>query len=528
MSIRPTALMFAGLLITCAAPKAAAITPKMDFNNDGYGDLAIGAPLATVNGKLYAGSVTVLYGSASNFNTPFATPIAPQLTSQNAQVWTKALASVPGEAEVYDQFGSALAAGDFNADGYTDLAIGVPAPGGNRPGSVIVLYGSANGLVGSHYCYPSPCVPNPQMLKMPLPHPGDEFGHALAAGHFNQGMRDDLAVGAPHYNLIGVPNAGAVRVFYGTASGFSDDSDLLLSLKSLAGEPQIGDQFGYALAAGNFDGGPADTVDLAIGIPFKGTNGAVSVVYGTIHGLSAVQAAWGGGSKLWTPSITNFPSSGNGDWFGFSLAAGNLGRGSSDDLAIGMPGRDIGDLTSAGAVMILYGQESGLYGATHGLTTAGSQLWTFNSPDVVGSPGSGDFLGRELAAGNLGYDGYADLAIGIPSRDPAGLTDAGAVVILYGAASGVTGANSRYLTMGSQAQEWDRFGESLSVAKFGGDSYRDLAVGIPQLSAPGAVRVYFGSGTGPGAAANQHWTPAGIGVPDGPGYGSKFGSGLSK
>ncbi len=46
-----------------------------------------------------------------------------------------------------DQFGSALAIGDFNDDGADDVAIGVPdeSPGG----AVRVMYGSTDGLTGS-------------------------------------------------------------------------------------------------------------------------------------------------------------------------------------------------------------------------------------------------------------------------------------------------------------------------------------------------------------------------------------------
>jgi hypothetical protein len=47
-----------------------------------------------------------------------------------------------------DRFGEALAAGDFNADGFTDLAIGVPGESASvsGDGGVGVIYGSAGGL----------------------------------------------------------------------------------------------------------------------------------------------------------------------------------------------------------------------------------------------------------------------------------------------------------------------------------------------------------------------------------------------
>ena len=53
-----------------------------------------------------------------------------------------------GIAEANDEFGSALAAGDFNADGFTDLVIGVPGEDASATGDgrVGVIYGSAGGL----------------------------------------------------------------------------------------------------------------------------------------------------------------------------------------------------------------------------------------------------------------------------------------------------------------------------------------------------------------------------------------------
>jgi FG-GAP repeat len=84
-----------------------------DFNGDGFADLAIGIPFENVEGTSNAGAVQVLYGSASG------------LTSID-QFWTQnAIGTDPSEVE--DEFGTAVATGDFDADGFTDLAIGAPS-----------------------------------------------------------------------------------------------------------------------------------------------------------------------------------------------------------------------------------------------------------------------------------------------------------------------------------------------------------------------------------------------------------------
>jgi hypothetical protein len=111
-----------------------------DFNGDGLEDLAIGVPGETVDGVLNAGIVQVIYGSASGLDG--SAVIENQRFSQNK----------PGILEVaedFDRFGEALVAGDFNDDGYDDLAIAAPGDtvaGLDDAGTVNVIYGSAAGL----------------------------------------------------------------------------------------------------------------------------------------------------------------------------------------------------------------------------------------------------------------------------------------------------------------------------------------------------------------------------------------------
>ena len=82
------------------------------------------------------GSTQVLYGSASGI-------------SATDQVWHQGKAGVAGSPEGNDLFGTALATGDFDGDGYEDLAAGVPGEdidGKDDAGMVNVLYGSQGRL----------------------------------------------------------------------------------------------------------------------------------------------------------------------------------------------------------------------------------------------------------------------------------------------------------------------------------------------------------------------------------------------
>ena len=131
-------LLVAGSIVLLPPSRAFAAAARADFNGDGIGDLAVGVPFEDVDGNLDAGAVNVLYGSATG------------LTASGDQFWTQNSTGVLDDAEAGDAFGSSLANGDFNNDGFSDLAIGVPSEDVAGPvanaGAVSVLYGSATGL----------------------------------------------------------------------------------------------------------------------------------------------------------------------------------------------------------------------------------------------------------------------------------------------------------------------------------------------------------------------------------------------
>jgi hypothetical protein len=123
-----------------AAPATDAGSLRADFNHDGFADLAVGAPNEAVGSLFGAGAVNVLYGSADG------------VTGTGSDFFTQNTSGVINSAESQDDFGGALAAGDFDHDGFSDLAVSVA---GEEVGSVIeagavnVLYGSAGGLTGA-------------------------------------------------------------------------------------------------------------------------------------------------------------------------------------------------------------------------------------------------------------------------------------------------------------------------------------------------------------------------------------------
>jgi hypothetical protein len=133
---------------------------------------------------------------------------------------------------------------------------------------------------------------------------------------------------------------------------------------------------------------------------------------------------------------------------------------------------------------------------------------------------AGDQFGQSLAAGDLGVDTYADLAIGVPSEDQAAADD-GAVNVIYGSALGLTANHNQVWSQNSAGiagvnEAKDFFGLALTIADFDGDRYEDLAVGVPYedqaASDDGAVNVIYGSSSGLAAAGNQVWSQDSAGI----------------
>ncbi|MFL7809762.1 MAG: hypothetical protein AB8I80_14090, partial [Anaerolineae bacterium] len=242
----------------------------------------------------------------------------------------------------------------------------------------------------------------------------------------------DLAIGVPYEDIGTVADAGAVNVLYGTSpAGLSATGDQIWYQGSagVVDLAETGDVFATALAVGDLNGD--GYADLAIGVPYEevgtATNaGAVHILYGASDGLTAI------GNQLWTQDSAGIEGAAeDSDWFGSALAVGDFDGDGYADLAIGVPAEDVVTLDSAGAVNVIYG-------SANGLTASGDQIWTQDTTGIQGTAEALDQFGYSLAAGDLDGDGYADLAIGVPSEGVGSVVRAGAVNVIYGSAGGLT------------------------------------------------------------------------------------------
>jgi hypothetical protein len=236
----------------------------------------------------------------------------------------------------------------------------------------------------------------------------------------------------------------------------------------------------------------------------------VIALYGAAAGTGLASA----GAQLWTQdSGTVADTAEPSDDFGASLAAGDFGNGTQADLAVGVPGEDLGAAANAGAVNVLYGSATGL-------TDVGNQLWTQDTGTMLEAAQEGDQFGLSLAAANFGAGPQADLAVGVPLEDVAVksgvIKDAGAVNVIYGKANGLTDTGNQLWTQNSGtvldvSETGDQFGIALTGGDFGNTGQADLAVGVPledvrAISDAGAANVLYGTATGLTDGGNQEWT----------------------
>ena len=276
-------------------------------------------------------------------------------------------------------------AGDFDADGYADLAIsifGEDLGGVNNAGRVVILYGSSSGLTAVDS---QAWVQGLNGIKNGY-EKDDYFGWSLATGDFNGDHFADLAIGVPDEKWAADDNAGMVHVLFGSSQGLTSTGNEAWTDSGL----EMGDRYGSALAAGDFNGDGFD--ELAVGIPYEDLvdivdSGAVEILYGASGGLHRRVA-----HDFWHQDRSGILDRSEAeDRFGFALAAGNFDDDEYMDLAIGIPYEDIGSKADAGAVQILYGSR-------HGLAAGDNQFWHQDSPHIEGAAETTDEFGRSLAA----------------------------------------------------------------------------------------------------------------------------------
>jgi hypothetical protein len=348
-----------------------------DVNDDGYDDVAVGAPFNDTTGA-EAGAVLIYYGG-SRMNDGVDLALGGEIAGDN--------------------FGWSISRGvDLNGDDIDDFVVG--APYANAPsqdnGAAYLFLGSS----GSVSNQPAQTFTGEIGL--------DNFGWDVCdVPDFRGDGVPSILIGAPHFGL----NAGRAYLFYGASNGTPDATPDVVFPNTVGNE-----QYGFAVSRiGSFNS--SSRTDVAIGAPGAyGDRGYVRVFYG-----SANPPAQPSHNQL-------IGGEDGGDRFGASITdVENFDGSGRDDFVVGAPGRD-DPSADAGHLYLFSGGSS---------YTNASQGDRFVPTNPGGNPAN-DMYGTSISTtnGDLDGDGRSDLIAGSPFGNNSSGTVTG-VAALLGSGSGI-------------------------------------------------------------------------------------------
>lgn len=376
-----------------------------DLNEDGYPDIAMGAPINITSSQ--TNYVAVLFGGT---NLAGALSAA-DLNGTNGFLCVAPTGSLAGA--------SLASVGDVNGDGRDDLAIGAAEAdrmGVTNGGAVYLLFGRTNWPARVDLAQLNGTNGATLLSEAGF----NRFGKSVATlPDFNGDARPDVLVGASSISTSGFPIGRAYVVLGRTNWPAQLVVTNLAAPHGLAlNGMEINGAAGTAVAGGDVNGDGLS--DAIVGSP-GASGGKVGVWFGTTNPASPASLAALNGTNGFTLVTTNASSR-----LGGALAAGlDLNGDGRTDLLAGASDTTISGQSKAGAVYLLFGQAG--YSATVNVT----QLTGTNGFSIEGVQAAAE-VGWALGAGrDVNGDLYPDFVIGARKFTAAGpVTNAGMASVL--------------------------------------------------------------------------------------------------
>lgn len=505
-----------------------------DVNGDGKADLVFCEMYTSLGSRINNGQVNVYLSNGEDTGVVNAAQDPPSITTLAGQ-------------SSGDLFGTAVATGDVNGDGLTDIVVsatGNAGPSGRfDAGAVYIIPGSKNfALNGDLAQTSSNGTPPLGITAIYGPQTGGRFGVWLAVGDLDGDGIPDIVAGMDEMNSATGTHVGGAYIIFGSKT-MPQVIDLASPPPGVRITQIVGahseDHWGATVHVGDINN---DSIgDLVISAALnrdsaiyvspsdptggEATNGAsdgglrpncgeVYVLYG--------QQNWPAVIDLINPpaNSTHLIGANAGDYFGSQLFNADLNGDGKSDLILGALQAEAPDPLAGrpGAVYIVYGGATSLEGVTIDMSqpaSAGQQISVIYGEQNLGC--SGD----SVKAYDINNDGMADLFIGNPDID---LTingqfreDAGCVNLIFGQSDffppvvklyqtpipfpvyRLAGAHGVDQDINTVDGSGDEFGYRLAGADLNGDGFPDFVASAQggdgfNNTVPEAGNVYVFSG----------------------------------